>query len=104
MKLRLLAAATLLALSSAQAGATSFVVTTDWLSDATGSTSDATSSSTKDDDEKIVRAAKDDAASYVASQGQIRGAHLEAAVNLIRSKQPQLQASDMQLAEAILAY
>jgi uncharacterized protein (TIGR02448 family) len=103
MKLNLFAAAALLALST-QAGATSFVVTTDWLSDATGSTSDATSSSTKDDDEKIVRAAKDDAASYVATQGQIRGAHLEAAVKLIRGNQPQLQASDMQLAEAILAY
>ncbi|MBF7728979.1 DUF2388 domain-containing protein [Pseudomonas sp. N040] len=102
MHLRLLVAASLLALST-QAGATSFVVTTDWLSDATGSTSDATSSST-DDDEKIVRAAKDDAASFVASQGQIRGVHLEAAVTLIRGKQPQLQASDMQLAEAILAY
>lgn len=102
MNLRLLAAASMLALAT-QAGATSFVVTTDWLSDMTGSTSDATSSSTKDDD-KIVRAAKDDAASFVASQGQIRGAHLEAAVTLIRGKQPQLQASDMQLAEAILAY
>ena len=102
MKLHLLAAASLLALS-AQAGATSFVVTTDWISDATGSTSDATSSSTKDDD-KVVRAAKDDAASFVASKGQIRGAHLEAAVSLIRGKQPQLQATDMQLAEAILAY
>ena len=102
MNFRLLAAASLLILS-AQASATSFVITTDWLSDATGSTSDATSSSTKDDD-KIVRAAKDDAASFVASQGHIRGAHLEAAVTLIRGKQPQLQATDMQLAEAILAY
>ena len=102
MNLRLLAAASLLALS-AQASATSFVVTTDWISDAFGSTSDATSSST-DDDKKIVRAAKDDAASFVASQGQIRGVHLEAAVNLIRGKQPQLQATAMQLAAAILAY
>ena len=42
MNLRLLAAASLLALS-AQASATSFVVTTDWISDAFGSTSDATS-------------------------------------------------------------
>jgi len=103
MKLHLLAAAVLIAVS-AQASATSFAYTSKWLSDATGSTSDATSSSTKDDDEKIVRAAKDDAASYVATQGQIRGAHLEAAVTLIRNKQPQLEASDMQLAEAILAY
>ena len=103
MKLHLLAAASLLVLST-QAGATSFAYTSDWISDATGSTSDATSSSSKDDDEKVVRAAKDDAASYVASQGQIRGAHLEAAVSLIRGMQPQLQVTDMQLAEAILAY
>lgn len=99
--LRLLAAASLLALAT-QASATSFVVTSDWISDAFGSTSDATSSSTKDD--KVVRAAKDDAASFVASNGSIRGAHLEAALSHLRSQQPQLQASDMQLAEAILAY
>lgn len=100
MKLRLLAAASLLALS-AQAGATSFVFTTEWITDATKATGDTTSSSTKDD--KVVRAAKDDAASFVASQGQIRGAHLEAALQHIRGTQPQLQATDMDLAEAILA-
>ena len=102
MKLRLLAATGLLALAT-QASATSFVMTTDWISDGTKSTSDTTSSSSKDD-EKIIRAAKDDAASYVATQGKIRGAHLEAAVTHIRQQQPQLQATDMQLAEAILAH
>ena len=103
MKLHLLAAATLLALS-AQTGAMSFTYTTDFIFRATGTSLDATSSKKENDDEKIVRAARDDAASFIASQGQIRGAHLEAAVTLIRSNQPQLQATDMQLAEAILAY
>ncbi len=91
---------TLLAFA-ASASATSFVVTTDAIVGAIGATSDATSSSTKDD--KIVKAARDDAASFVASQGDIRGAHLQAALTHIRAQQPQLQASDMQIAEAILA-
>lgn len=82
--------------------ATSFVYTTDAITNATGSTADTTSSSTKDD-EKILRAAKDDAASFVATQGAIRGAHLEAAIALIHEQQPQLAATDMQLARAILA-
>ena len=86
---------------SVNASATNFVVTTDAIVGAIGATSDATSSSTKDD--KIVKAARDDAASFVASQGEIRGAHLQAALTHIRAQQPQLQASDMQIAEAILA-
>ena len=86
---------------SVNASATSFVVTTDAIVGAIGATSDATSSSTKDD--KIVKAARDDAASFVASQGEIRGAHLQAALTHIRAQQPQLQASDMQIAEANLA-
>jgi uncharacterized protein (TIGR02448 family) len=102
MKLRLLAAIGLLAIS-AQASATSFVYTTEWVTDSTKSTGDTTSSSS-DDDEEIIDNAKDDAASFVGSQGEIRGAHLEAAVSHIRHKLPQLQVSDMQLAEAILAH
>lgn len=98
--IRLLSSAALLAFA-ASASATSFVVTTDAIVGAIGATSDATSSSTKDD--KIVKAARDDAASFVASQGDIRGVHLQAALTHIRAQQPQLQASDMQIAEAILA-
>jgi uncharacterized protein (TIGR02448 family) len=100
-KFRLLGAAALLTLAGS-ASATSFVITTDWTVDAFGSTSDATSSSTKDD--KIILAARDDAASFVASQGAIRGAHLEAALQHIHQQQPSLQATDAQLAEAILAH
>lgn len=55
-------------------------------------------------DSKIVLAARDDAASYVASAGAIRGAQLEAALAAIRARVPEAQdASDQILAEAILA-
>ncbi len=42
------------------------------------------------------------AAIFVASQGDIRGSHLEAALRHIRGKLPSLAANDMQLAQAIL--
>ena len=76
-RLRLLSAAALLAVA-ANAHATSFIVTTDAVVGALKATSDATSditSSFKDD--KIVLAARDDAASFVASEGSIRGVKLE---------------------------
>ncbi|WP_434773040.1 DUF2388 domain-containing protein [Pseudomonas entomophila] len=53
-------------------------------------------------DHKLVAAAQDDAGSYVASQGAIRGPYLEAALHRVRAEQPGLQASDMELANAIL--
>ncbi|MBD1588356.1 DUF2388 domain-containing protein [Pseudomonas typographi] len=55
-------------------------------------------------DSKIVMAAKEDAASYVASGGEYRGAQLDAALQTLRAHLPQArQADDQQLAEAILA-
>lgn len=54
-------------------------------------------------DDKIVVAAKDDASSFIASGGSIRGAYLEAALRQIRRDHPGLQASDQELATAILA-
>ena len=55
-------------------------------------------------DMKVVRAARDDAASFVASAGKLRGAQLEAAFGTLRERLPEArQASDLQLAEAILA-
>ncbi|WP_043310910.1 DUF2388 domain-containing protein [Pseudomonas sp. ML96] len=53
-------------------------------------------------DNKQLVATRDDASAFVASGGQIRGAHLEAALQKIRSDNPQLQASDQALAEALL--
>ncbi len=55
-------------------------------------------------DMKVVRAARDDAASFVASQGEIRGVQLEAAFATLRERLPEArQADDQVLAEAILA-
>jgi len=54
-------------------------------------------------DDKMVAAAREDASSFVASDGAIRGPYLESMLLKLRSEQPQLQASDMQLANAILA-
>lgn len=54
-------------------------------------------------DHKLLLAARDDAGAYVASGGAIRGAHLQAALQRLRREHPQLQASDAQLAQALLA-
>ena len=55
-------------------------------------------------DDKVVLAARDDAASFVASDGAIRGAQLEAALRHLREHAPQARdASDLELAQAILA-
>jgi uncharacterized protein (TIGR02448 family) len=66
--------------------------------------SSASSKTTTPDDDKVVRQARDDAASFVATDGRIRGAQLEAALRFLREKYSTAQrASDMQLAQAILA-
>lgn len=90
------------------ASASSFIATTDALGRALVGTSNVTSdasegSSDSSRDNKVVLAARDDAASFVASAGEIRSARLEAALQHIRTQSPTLQASDMQLAEAILS-
>jgi uncharacterized protein (TIGR02448 family) len=54
-------------------------------------------------DHKLVVAAQDDAGSFVASNGAIRGPYLESAMQKVRADNPELQVSDMELANAILA-
>ena len=54
-------------------------------------------------DHKLIVAAQDDAGSFVASDGNIRGPYLEAAMQKVRADNPGLQATDMELANAILA-
>ncbi|WP_260958454.1 DUF2388 domain-containing protein [Pseudomonas citri] len=101
-RLRLLSAAALLAVAT-QSSASSFIVTTDAVVGALKATSDATSDATSSlRDNKIVQAARDDAASFVASEGAIRGVKLESALDYIRQQAPQLNATDAQLAQAIL--
>jgi uncharacterized protein (TIGR02448 family) len=70
-----------------------------------GRTIDFTSDTTTSiRDSKVVREAHDDAATFVASQGDIRGVQLESAFNTLRDRVPEARnASDQVLAEAILA-
>ena len=64
----------------------------------------ASSHTTSPSDKKVVLQARDDAASFVASDGRIRGAQLESALRYLREKNADARrASDMQLAQAILA-
>ena len=87
------------------AQAQTLVATSNIIVRAFGRTIDFTSDTTTSiRDSKVVREAHDDAASFVASNGAIRGAQLEAALLQIREHAPQLQASDAQLAEAILSH
>ena len=90
----------LLACSSTGAFAGSFGATSAGASSAGTSASSASTSP----DDKVVLQARDDAASFVASSGRIRGAQLEAALRHLREHDALAQrATDMQLAQAILA-
>jgi len=53
-------------------------------------------------DSKLIIAAQDDAAVFVASDGLLRGARLESAIEYLRQSRPKLHASDLELAQAIL--
>ncbi len=52
---------------------------------------------------KLVLAARDDAAAFVATDGVLRGAQLEETLRALRAADPALKASDRELAEAILS-
>ena len=66
--------------------------------------SSASSNSTSGGDKKLVREAREDAAGFVASNGQVRSARLEAALRVMRERDPSARdASDLALARAILA-
>ncbi|MFJ3372806.1 DUF2388 domain-containing protein [Pseudomonas sp. NPDC086251] len=97
------AMAALLLVLAANAQASSMISAS--ITGALKGTSNATSklsSSLKDN--KIVLAAQDDAASFVATDGVIRGAQLESALQYIRHTTPELNPlSDDELARAILA-
>lgn len=96
---RFLLVAALFALS-APAFAGSFAGSSAGASSAGSSASSDSSSG----DDKVVLQARDDAASFVASEGHIRGARLEAALRQLRERHAAARvASDMQLAQAILA-
>ncbi|MET0289681.1 MAG: DUF2388 domain-containing protein [Pseudoxanthomonas sp.] len=93
----------LLALS-VPALASSFAGSSAGASSAGSSAGSSASSDSSSGDDKIVMQAREDAAGFVASEGRIRGAQLEAALRQLRERDVSLRAhSDMQLAQSILA-
>ena len=100
-----LLAATLVLLAAGSAQAQTLVATSNILVRALERSLDFTSDTTTSvRDMKVVQAARDDAASFIASEGAIRGARLEAALQLLRARVPEAQAaSDAELAQALLA-
>lgn len=92
-----IAAAALLSLPAGSAMADTF-----WRNVMTSGATTASSYLTSKD-HKMVVAAQDDAGSFVASEGAIRGPYLEAALRKVRADNPGMQATDMDLANAILA-
>ncbi|MBL4834780.1 MAG: DUF2388 domain-containing protein [Pseudomonas sp.] len=105
MKIRSIILAAGLVGFSAMASASSFIGTTNAVGNVLVEIAEAVGGSTASTfgSNKVVLDARDDAASFVGSNGQVRGVNLEAALGQIRHQMPELQATDMQLAEAILA-
>ena len=100
----LLSVATAACLVAGTASAGSFTGTIDAIGASLVNTVEGTSDITSNlGDDKLVLDAKDDAARFVASNGESRGAQLEAALKHIRTQAPALHATDLQLAGAILA-
>lgn len=88
------------ALALTDAAASSFGGTT---GGSTANGASNTSGSTSGDD-KIVAEAREDAATFVATDGRVRGARLEAALRLLRERHPAARdADDLRLAQAIMA-
>ena len=58
--------------------------------------------STFKDDKRIIPA-RDELSAFVASGGAIRGAYVESALEQVRQSHPELQASDEELAKALLS-
>ncbi|TDF83136.1 DUF2388 domain-containing protein [Pseudomonas sp. H9] len=105
MRNPLIAATLGLMLLADVAQAQTLVATSNIIVRAFGRSIDFTSDTTTSiRDSKVVREARDDAASYVASNGEIRGSQLESAFDTLRQRVPEArEASDQVLAEAILA-
>ncbi len=100
----LLSVATAACLAAGTASAGSITGTIDAIGASLVNTVEGTSDITSNlGDDKVVLEARDDAARFVASNGEARGAQLEAALQHIRTQAPALEASDLQLAGAILA-
>jgi uncharacterized protein (TIGR02448 family) len=105
MRSPLFVTAAVLTLFATTASAQTLQATSNMLLRVTDRSLDFTSDTTTSiRDSKVVLAAHDDAASFVATNGAIRGAQLEAAFSALRTQLPAARnASDQELAAAILA-
>ena len=93
-----------LSLASMPVLATSFAGTSAGAGASATSKGGGATSNSSSGNSKVVKHARDDAASFVASEGRIRSARLEAAILHLRQHDAAARtASDMQLAQAILA-
>ena len=93
-----------LSLASLPVLATSFAGTSAGAGSSATSKGGGATSNSSSGNSKVVKHARDDAASFVASEGRIRSARLEAAILHLRQHDAAARtASDMQLAQAILA-
>ena len=63
-----------------------------------------TSQAISEKDHKMILEAKDDATAFVATNGEWRGAYLEAAIQNLRAKNPAVEASDLEIAIGIISY
>jgi uncharacterized protein (TIGR02448 family) len=103
MKFRSVSLSLALLAAGGPAMAGSFAGTTAGAGSAASSDSTSGSSDSTSGNDKIVLDARDDAAGFVASDGQIRSARLEAALAHLRQGNERARvASDMQLARLIL--
>lgn len=94
-----------LILASAPVLASSFAGTSAGsASNASSDGSSASSNSSSGGDEKVVLAAREEAAGFIASAGEVRGVRLQAALLHLRETDPaNAAASDLELARSILA-
>ncbi|MCY1425106.1 hypothetical protein D9M71_408860 [compost metagenome] len=70
----------------------------------TGATTASSYLTSGDHDNKLVGPVRDDASSFIASDGAIRGPYLEAELKRLRNENPAMQGrSDEELASAILS-
>ena len=84
--------------------ATVFAASSAGTSAGASSAGSSASSDSSSGDDKVVLEAREDAAGFVASEGRIRGARLEAALLQLREQNPLARrATDLELAQAILA-
>jgi uncharacterized protein (TIGR02448 family) len=103
MKIRYMSLSLALLALPTLALASSFAGTTGGASSNASSDGTSASSDSSSGDDKIVFDAREDAAGFVASDGQIRSARLEAALAHLRQRNERARvASDMQLARLIL--